>query len=167
MFAGTFEVLRSVYWNIAKVSTFTSWIFALYFPSSSLQEIVILIGMIAEALRRWTNCFAANSFSIVPTCIQSIFRYLRIVLLVILKLLFSHKNSSIVSHKIAVFYILIHVFSTADISSGFSYLHPVDIVYNPSDYAYNDQYLNNQYMMKRLSGYKSILEATAGKQTLS
>jgi len=52
MLAATFEVLRTIDWNVVVIHALTTSIFALNFPINAFKIVVIFIGMIAKTLGR-------------------------------------------------------------------------------------------------------------------
>ena len=123
VFTATFEVLRSIYWYVVEIETFTSWILAFDLATGAIEEIVVFIGMIAETFGRGTDCLAHQSFWVVPTRVKPILGYLAIVFLVLLELLLRHEHSPIIANQIAVFDVFVDMLGTATAAGRLTDLH--------------------------------------------
>jgi hypothetical protein len=119
----TFEVLRSIYWYVVEIETFTSWVLAFDLATSAIEEIVVFIGMIAETFGRGADCLAHQSFWVVPTRVKPILGYLAIVFLVLLELLLRHEHSPIIANQIAVFDVFVDMLGTAAAAGRLTDLH--------------------------------------------
>lgn len=102
MFTITFEILRTINWNISIISTCTSSLFTFNLIIFCLQKIVILEIMITKAFSGWSYNFAFQAIRVDPTWIDSIGCKFAIILFVLLKLFLIHQFSTIISNQIAI-----------------------------------------------------------------
>ena len=109
MFATAFEILRAVDGNISVISTLASWHFAFNFIIGTLHIVMILVGMITEAFRWRPYCFTINPIWIIPSGIQPVLCQFCIIIFILLKFLFSHQHTFIITNQITILYICIHM----------------------------------------------------------
>lgn len=103
------EILRALYGDIVEIEAFASWALAFDPAIRTIEEIVIFVGVVAETFGRRTHCLADQSFVIVPTGVEPILRYLRIVFLVFLKLLLRHEHSPVIADQIAILDVFVNM----------------------------------------------------------
>jgi hypothetical protein len=155
--AAAFEVLRPVDRQVLEVQALASRRLALHLPVARLQEVVRLVGVVAEALIGGAYCFAVESFGVVPGCKEAVLGKLRVVPAVVVELFLAHHDAPVVAHQVAVLNVFVHVLCQAALTNLHLYTnHPQPTGAQPDSLGPAERWIEGYY-----SGWAAVAEGTA------